>query len=237
MIELRGVSKRYGATSALTDASLQIARGECVGVTGPNGSGRTTLLRVLATLIRPSSGFVTIDGIDAVRHLDRVRPRLAYAGEEAALAEPLRSVRVGEYLEFVRRARRTFASKTAHAGIQEVLARASLSGSTPLGALSAGMRARVSLAAALSCGADILLLDEPLRMLDADSRVRFVEWLRESRDAGTTQVLALTDRGDIAALCQRVAVLDAGRLIAPSRDLAQSEAGTGLNVAGVPSLA
>jgi ABC-2 type transport system ATP-binding protein len=237
MIDVSGVSKRYGQSAALTDASLQIARGESVALTGPNGSGRTTLLQILATLIRPSSGAVTIDGIDAVKDAGRVRSRLAYVSEGAVLCEPLRSVRVGEYLEFIRRARRTGASKGPDVGMRDVIARAALSEATPLGALSAGMRVRVALAAALSCGADILLLDEPLLLLDSAGHERFLEWLKESRDAGTTLVLALNDPDDTTALCHRVAVLDAGRLIASSRDLQPSAVAHGLRVAGAASLA
>jgi ABC-2 type transport system ATP-binding protein len=235
MINLTGVSKRYGSTAALMDANLQIARGECLGLTGPNGSGRSTLLRILATLIPPSSGLLTIDGIDAVKQVDRVRSRLAYVGEVPVLADPLRSVRVGEYLEFIRRARNMRASRKPDVGMRDVLARAGLAEGLPLGALSAGMRVRVSLAAALSCGADILLLDEPLRWLDADSRGHFLEWLQESRDSGMTLVLALNDHRDMTALCHRIAVLDAGRLTSPSHVLPQSAAAAGLQIAGATS--
>jgi ABC-2 type transport system ATP-binding protein len=237
MITVSGISKRYGSTAGLTDANLHIERGECFGLVGANGSGRTTLLQIVATLMRPSSGVLTIDGLDAVKHVDRIRPRLAYVAEEPVLSDPLRSVRVGEYFELIHRARSARARRTPDVGMRDVLARAGVAAETALGALSAGMRRRVALAAALSSGADILLLDEPLHWLDSGSRECFLEWLRESRDAGTTLVVALNDERDVAALCQRVAVLDAGRLTSPSRVDPRSAIAAGLRIAGAPGLA
>jgi ABC-2 type transport system ATP-binding protein len=237
MISVSGISKRYGQATALTDVSLQIARGVCVGLTGRNGSGRTTLLRILATLIRPSSGVVTIDGLDAVKDVARIRPRIAYVGEGATLCEPLSSVRTGEYLEFIRCARGTTAKAVSNGPIRDVLARSGLPDATPLGALSAGMRARLALASALSSGAHILLLDEPLLLLDSDGQDRFLDWLRESRDAGTTLVVALNDRAVMTALCQRVAVLEAGRLTAPSQALTQPSVAGGIQVVEAAGLA
>src|SRR5262245_5613901 len=159
-IRLAGLTKRFPSAVALDGSNLQMPRGECLGLLGPNGGGRSTLVRILATAIRPSSGTVEIDGIDAVRHVFRVRPRLAFVGEE-----PVRGfgLRAGEYLEFVRHARPSSRRPHASSSPADILKRAGLSPDAPVDSLSSGLRQRLALATALSIEADVLLLDSPLR--------------------------------------------------------------------------
>jgi ABC-type multidrug transport system ATPase subunit len=212
MIKVTGVSKTYGHTVALSDVNIEVSRGECVALTGANGSGRTTLLRILATLIRPACGTLKIDGIDAVKHVYKVRPRLAYVGEESISHRTFAStLRVEEYLQFMHSTRRSVAGDADDA-VRTALARAGLTGSTPLCALSTGSRQRLLLSTVLAFRFDVLLLDDPLRSLDAEARAGFLEWLQHARDTGSTIVVALNDDRDLAALCHRSAQLDAGRI-------------------------
>lgn len=215
MITTRALTKRFGRTVALADVDLQVARGECLGLAGVNGGGRTTLLRILATLSRPSSGVVEIDRIDIVRHVYDLRSRLAYVGHELLEGHGLR---VREYLECVRAARRTAARRTAASkpdgarSVDRVLERAQLPPDADVDGLSSGFRQRLALAAAFLIDAEVLLLDDPLRAIDSTARPLFVDWLREVRDQGTTMVVALNEERDLKALCHGVVRLDAGHV-------------------------
>ena len=206
MIRLKHVTKRYGATQALIDVDLDVARGDSVGLTGPNGSGRTTLLRIVATLVPPTSGAVEIDGLDVVRDLRTLRPRIAYVGMEPLPAERMT---VGEYFRFVLEGRRRPATGEI---VEAAVARAGLDERANSATLSGGLRQRLSLGAALAAAPDVLLLDDPFRALDAAGRSRFVEWLAEARERGAAIMLATPADDDIAAACTRVARFDRGRL-------------------------
>src|SRR5437016_531843 len=98
IVDAIGLQKRFGAAVALAGVDVQVAPGECVGLVGTSGSGRSTLLRLLATLIRPSSGSIEIDGLDAVRKPYEVRGRLAYLGHSAL---PGHGLTASEYLTFL----------------------------------------------------------------------------------------------------------------------------------------
>jgi len=213
MLRTTGLSKRFDATVAFAGVDLQAAPGECVGLVGPNGSGRSTLLKVLATLLRPTSGSIEIDGVDAARAPYEARRRLAYVGDNAV---PGHGLTVREYLDFVASARRGQMSRTT---IDDTLERAGLRDDADVDKLSAGTRRRLSLAAAFLVAPRILLLDDPFAGLDADARLTFSRWLCEVRDAGTTTIVALNDERDVRALCHRIlrlerAASDAGRVTA-----------------------
>lgn len=212
MIKAIGLSKTYGRVPALTDVSIEVGRGDCIALTGANGSGRTTLLRILATLIRPTGGTLEIDGLDALTHVHQVRSRLAYVGAEPRTDMSRSALRVDEYLRFVQSARKPMTLSDAEAGIRTALARGGLNGGTPLNALSAGMRQRMSLAAALAFTPDVLLLDDPLRSLDSEGNASFLDWLSEARDGGATIIAAVSSDSDVAAICRRAAELDAGHM-------------------------
>lgn len=203
MISATGLTKRHATTTELAGIDLSIARGECVGIAGSVDSGRTALMRILATLVPPSEGRMMIGGLDAVSDVYRVRRLIAYAGAVPIHANRLRVV---EHLRFVAGARRQPAS-TADAAADLVGLRAD----APIDTLSDDSRARLSLASAIVSGAKVLLLDDVFRALDAAERDRIGEWLADASERGTT-ILVATDDEDIPTLCQRVIHLQAGRI-------------------------
>jgi ABC-2 type transport system ATP-binding protein len=219
IVRTSNLTKRFGRTVALDNVDLQVARGECLGLVGSNGGGRTTLLRILATLVCPSSGTVEVAGIDAVRRIYDARSRVAYVGEESS---PGFGLCVREYLEFFHASRRTRAGAGPAGKVDEVVERAGLPSDAPVDDLSSGFRQRLALAAGLLIGPEVLLLDDPIRAIDVGARSRFVEWLREVCDRGTTIVVALNHQRDVKALCHRVVQLEAGRLV-PSAHLPELE--------------
>ena len=206
MIRITQLVKSFGATQALAGVGLDVARREAIGLVGPNGSGRTTLLRVVATLIAPSSGAVDIDGLDLVRNVYRLRPRIAHVADG-----PLGSDRmtVAEYLRFALTARRREATREI---IDQAIARTGLDAQARCDVLSAGMRQRVALCAALLARPDVLLLDDPFRALDAQSRSSFIEWIADAREGGAAILIATHVDDDVADVCTRVARFDAGRI-------------------------
>jgi ABC-2 type transport system ATP-binding protein len=204
VIVISGLTKAFGQTRELAGVDLSIARGECVAVVGPAAGGRTALMRVLATLVPPSSGRITIGGLDVVSDLYRVRQCLAYAG--GAPVRPNR-LRVVEYLRLVAGARR---QPTSAANVAADLV--GLDAEAPIETLSDGLRQRLTLAAALAASADVLLLDDVFRVLDAADRNRVSEWLGGAGERGTTIIVAAGE-DDVPEWCQRTVRLHAGRIV------------------------
>jgi ABC-2 type transport system ATP-binding protein len=203
VIVISGLTKTFGQTRELAGVDLSIARGECVGVVGPAAGGRTALMRVLATLVPPTSGRITIGGLDVVSDLYRVRQCLAYAGAESV---PPNRLRVVEYLRLVAGARRQ-PSSAANLAADLV----GLNAEAPIETLVDGLRQRLPLAAALASAADVLLLDDAFRALDAADRDRVSAWLVGARERGTT-ILVAAGEEDVPEWCQRTVRLHAGRV-------------------------
>jgi ABC-type multidrug transport system ATPase subunit len=201
VVRARGLTTRPGRATALRSVDLDVAAGECVGLLGPYHGGRTTLLRVLATLVRPSAGTLDIAGIDAIRHVYAARARVAYVGHDPLAAYGLR---VREHLEFVHAARIRHSEPATRSAVQDVIERAGLLPDASVDELSTGFRQRLSLAAACLVAPQVLLLDDPFRTIDTESRTHVVSWLREVRDSGTTVLASLSEEQDVDALCHRV---------------------------------
>ena len=207
MIVIEYLSKRFGDVVALRDLELGVEAGETLGVIGRNGAGRTTLLAILATLIRPTSGRVTVDGLDLATQRTRIRRRIGYLPQTLLLDEALT---VREHLEFTLRARAGPGAGSSE--LESALAWTDLPPAKRLDRLTEGQRRILALAEALVHRPPVALLDEPLSQLDPVARLRVSERLLEHRRRGSTAILALSRIGDAQRLCSRLAVLDAGRL-------------------------
>ncbi|HEU4334575.1 MAG TPA: ABC transporter ATP-binding protein [Candidatus Eisenbacteria bacterium] len=211
-IEIRGLVRRYGDIEAVRDLSLDIPAGEVFGLLGPNGAGKSTTLKVLGTLLRPTSGSVRLAGYDVVAEPDEVRRRIGYVPEAAELYDALTGF---EFLDLladlhaldpsVAAARRTPLLESFG-----LLADAE----RPIGDYSKGMRQKLLLTAALQHDPEILLLDEPLDGLDVAAQERLKEILRAHVASGRAVVYSSHILEVVERLCDRVAIIHRGRLVA-----------------------
>jgi ABC-2 type transport system ATP-binding protein len=203
------LSKRYGETLALDRLELTISAGEVYGYLGPNGAGKTTTIRLLLGLHRPTSGRAELFGIDAWIDPVRAHRRLAYVAGEPFLWP---SLTAGETLEFLARLRGSDRGEdTAYR--DQLVERFELDVSKKVRALSKGNRQKVQLIAALATRADLLLLDEPTSGLDPLMEVAFRQTVTEAKERGQTVLLSSHILSEVEALCDRVGILRAGRLI------------------------
>jgi len=202
------LARSYGDVKALDGISCTVGRGEIFGFIGPDGAGKTTLFRILATLIVPDLGTATVLGLDAVRDMWAIRRRLGYMPGRFSLYPDL-SVR--ENLEFFASVFGTTiaAERERIAPIWSQLERF---GNRRAAALSGGMKQKLALCCALVHRPDLLLLDEPTTGVDAVSRREFWDLLGDLRQGGLTVVVS-TPYMDEAARCDRVALIDRGRLL------------------------
>jgi len=213
-VALLGMTKRYGGHLAVDDVSLEVGKGEVMGLLGPNGSGKTTILRVLTGYLRPSAGTACVAGFDTVRDGRAARMRVGYVPEDAPLYPHMR---VNEFLMFMGRLRGLEGEQLvgALALARERLALEDM-GDVIIGRLSRGYRQRVSLAQAVLHQPDLLVLDEPTNGLDPRQMIEFRNLIR-----GLAQQCAVVVTshilGEIERIADRVAILLGGRLLAVER--------------------
>ncbi len=205
-IETEALSKRYGPTVALDGLSLAVRPGEVYGYLGPNGAGKTTTIRLLLGLHRPTGGRASLFGVDAWRDPVRAHRRVAYVAGEPFLWPAMTGA---ETLEFLGR---------LHGGVdrpyRDVLVRRfQLEADRKIRALSKGNRQKVQLVAALATRADLLLLDEPTSGLDPLMEMAFRESIAEAKERGQTVFLSSHILSEVEAVCDRVGILKAGRLV------------------------
>ena len=210
MVEVRGVTKRFGEFVAVNDVSLQIARGEFLTLLGPSGCGKTTLLRLIAGFEQPTTGTVWI-GDEDMTHRPPYRRPVNQVFQSYALFPHLT---VAENVEFGLRMQKV---DRAEAGtrVKEALALVSLAGldARKPHQLSGGQRQRVALARALVCRPKVLLLDEPLSALDAKlRRTMQLELKHLQRQLGITFVFVTHDQEEALTMSDRIAIVNAGRI-------------------------
>jgi ABC-2 type transport system ATP-binding protein len=205
-IRTDALTKRYGATLALDSLNLTVNRGEVYGYLGPNGSGKTTTIRLLLGLHRPSGGHAEVFGVDAWRDPVQAHRRVAYVAGEPFLWPALTGAETFEFLARLH--------GTADAPYREQLVeRFQLEPNKKIRALSKGNRQKVQLIAALASRADLLLLDEPTSGLDPLMEVVFRDCIKEARQRGQTVFLSSHILSEVEALCDRVGILREGRLV------------------------
>ncbi len=203
----RAVVKRYGAVVAVDGLDLHVYRGECFGLLGPNGAGKTTTIEMLEGLVTPDAGEVEVLGQRWSEAGNSLRSRLGIQLQETQLADKLS---VAETLRLFRSFHATGRP------VSEVLALVGLESKAGawVGKLSGGQRQRLSVACALVGDPEVLFLDEPTTGLDPQSRLQLWDVLRRFKDGGGTILLTTHYMDEAATLCDRVGVVDRGKLIA-----------------------
>jgi len=207
MIRAERLTKRIGDSTLFSNIDLRVDSGECLGIVAANGADRSVLLRILATLVPPSSGSIDIDGIDAVRRVFAVRSRLMYFGEPSPADG---GIRVREHLDLVTAVRQPD-RQCARAAIEDALRRTALPGDALVDELPPRLGHRLTLASSLAAGPAVLVLDDPFGPIEPETRRVFVECLREISQRGTTVVLGGREH-DIDSVCHRIVRLESGRL-------------------------
>lgn len=207
VVEAENLHKTFAWAPVLRDVSCTITAGEAVGIFGPNGAGKTTFLRVLATLLKPSSG--TLKLFERPAHETAVRKRLGFLGHESFLYPDLTP---NENLTFYAKA---YQLKNPSPRIEAVLAQVGLQdwAKTPLRTFSRGMEQRLALARVLLHEPDLLLLDEPYTGLDQPAVQLLQTLLIQAKDAGKTIVFTTHDFELGLVLCSRAVILKRGQLV------------------------
>lgn len=208
-IRVEHLVKRFAGTTALDGVSFAASPDEIFGFIGPDGAGKTTLFRILATLLIPDSGSATVLGYDVVRDLWKLRPRLGYMPGRFALYPDL-SVR--ENLRFFAS---VFGTTVAaeYDRIAPIYSQLEPFEDRRAGALSGGMKQKLALSCALVHRPEVLLLDEPTTGVDAVSRREFWDLLAGLRATGLTMIVS-TPYMDEAGRCDRIALIDKGKILA-----------------------
>ena len=212
VVEVSGVSKRFGARVAVDDLTLDVPQGVCFGLLGPNGAGKTTTLRMVYGVAQPTRGRVRVFGLDVSRHVRAVRKRLGVTLQQNVLVEPLSprenltvfgryhllgeaalAQRVEELLDFM--------ELRSHAD-------------APVSTLSGGYQRRLAVALSLVNRPELLILDEPTTGLDPGVRLALWSRVRELRRNGATILLTTHYMDEAQRLCDHVAIMSAGKVIA-----------------------
>jgi ABC-type multidrug transport system ATPase subunit len=208
-VVVQSLTKRFGETVAVHDVSLTVRSGELFGFIGADGSGKTTLFRVLATLLVPDAGSARVLGHDVVKELWALRPRLGYMPGKFSLYPDLS---VEENLQFFASVFGTSIERE-YAQIEPIYVQLEPFKARRAGALSGGMKQKLALCCALVHRPDILFLDEPTTGVDAVSRREFWELLARFKAGGLT-IIVSTPYMDEATRCDRVALMQHGRILA-----------------------
>lgn len=203
---------RYGKLEAVRGVSFEIPRGEVFGFIGPNGAGKSSTIKVLATLLKPTAGSATLDGIDIARNPMTIRRRIGYMPDFFGVYEDLTA---WEYLHFFASAYRVERSMRRKV-VEDVLHLTDLQHKrdAQVDSLSRGMKQRLGLARVLLHDPDLLLLDEPASGLDPRARIEIRELLKELRNMGKTILISSHILHELAHLCTRIGIIEAGTLVA-----------------------
>ena len=212
IIEIQGLTKRYGELIALNNLNLSIEEGAVVGFIGPNGAGKTTTMRILTTLLKPTSGKAWVGGHSVIEEPQKVRRAIGYMPDFFGVYEDMK---VWEYLDFFA-ACYDIPIATRQGMIDDLLSLVDLNHKRGdfVEALSRGMKQRLCLARTLAHDPQVLILDEPASGLDPRARIEMRELLRELKNMGKTIFFSSHILSEVADICTSIAILEAGNLVA-----------------------
>lgn len=206
MISARSITKSYGDVEVLRGVSFDVESGTIHGFVGPNGAGKSTFLKSLVGVVRPCSGELVVDGIDAIEQSLEARRRIGYAPAETSLYHRLR---VGELLEFAIR----YHPGSDKARGLELLDSLGVPVGRKVGVLSHGMKRKLILSQAIATNAPVMILDEPMEALDPEARRIVEQLMHEEASAGRTILLSSHDLFSTQRLCSRVTFLHRGSVL------------------------
>ncbi len=211
MIEVEGLTKRYGDFTAIEDISFRVKKGEIVAFLGPNGAGKTTTMRVVTGFLPATEGTVSVSGFDVFEKPMEVKRRIGYLPEHPPVYNEMT---VGEYLRFVAKIKGVPRAERSDA-MDRVLLRCGLKdrGDMLIGKMSKGYKQRVGLAQAMIHDPDVLILDEPTIGLDPKQIIEIRELIK-SLSGEHTIILSTHILQEVMMICQRVLIIHEGRIVA-----------------------
>ena len=205
---IENISKSYNGHKALDGVSLTVEKGSLFGFIGPDGAGKTTLFRILTTLLLPDEGYATVEGFDAVKEFKKIRKIIGYMPGRFSLYQDLS---VEENLKFFASIFKTTIQEN-YSLIKDIYQQIEPFKNRPAGKLSGGMKQKLALSCALIHKPVVLFLDEPTTGVDAVSRKEFWEMLRHLKEEGIT-ILVSTPYMDEASRCDRIALVQEGKIL------------------------
>jgi ABC-2 type transport system ATP-binding protein len=216
MLRTEHLTKDYGHFRALDDLTVEVAPGEVFGLLGPNGSGKTTALRLVMGFLRPTSGTARVGGHDSWHDSVAARSLVAYLPGELRLYENLTGRQLINFLGELR-------GRPPRNGLDDLTRRFDIDLSRPLANLSSGMKRKVALLQVLVADTPLVIMDEPTNALDPTMRDELLEQVRQARGRGQTVVFSSHVLSEVEQVCDRVAVLRQGRLahLQPMSELRQ----------------
>jgi ABC-2 type transport system ATP-binding protein len=212
LVSIQNLVVRYGKTEAVRNISFDIPRGAIFGFIGPNGAGKTSTIKVLSTLIQPSSGEVTVCGHNVMKKPGEVRRKIGYMPDFFGVYDDLTA---DEYLHFFAAAYHIPSIKRRQL-VADVLALTDLSekAGAPVDGLSRGMKQRLGIARLLLHDPDFLLLDEPANGLDPRARIEMRELLKELQSMGKTILISSHILHELAQFCSHIGIMEQGNVVA-----------------------
>jgi len=207
VIALETLTKYYGRQRGVLDLTLEVQAGEIFGFLGPNGAGKTTTIRLLLDFLRPTRGQARIFGLDARRQSATIHSRCGYLPGELTLYEAMTGQELLRYFAALR-------GKIDWTYVQQLTERFEVDLKRPIRTLSRGNKQKVGLLQALMHRPELLILDEPTNGLDPLMQVAFYQLLQELRAAGVTVFFSSHNLPEVERICDRVAIIREGRLIA-----------------------
>ncbi len=209
-VVLKNITKTYGKGSvkAVTNVSFSVEKGEIFGLIGPDGAGKTTIFRMLTTLLKPDAGEAFVNGLDVVKDYKKIRTRVGYMPGRFSLYQDLT---VEENLNFFATVFNTTIKENYHL-VKDIYQHIEPFKNRRAGALSGGMKQKLALSCALIHKPSVLFLDEPTTGVDPVSRKEFWEMLKNLKTQGIT-ILVSTPYMDEATLCDRIALITGGKIL------------------------
>ncbi len=206
LLRTQALTKRYGDFIALDDLSCEVAAGEVVGLLGPNGSGKTTALRLLLGFLRPTRGSASIAGHDCWHDSVAARRLVAYLPGELRLYENMTGRQLIRFLGDLR-------SQPVNGEVEALARRFDIDIDRPIANLSSGMKRKVALLQVLAPHTPLVIMDEPTNALDPTMRDQLLDQVRQAKERGQAVLFSSHVLGEVERVCDRVLILQRGRLV------------------------